>query len=174
MVLLYQHGHGAFEDFLGGAVRGDRFEQTGLGVEVGEGGGGGLVDRHAGADRVGLVVFSLDEFVAADVADVGLFGWAVDSVVDGFAMYAGTAAGEAGDDFVEGELVVEYGVDGDFVGLQQLLESGGLGDGAGESVEEESGGTGEACDSFFDHVEYGFVGYEFAFLHEAECGGHGG
>lgn len=154
-VFIFEGRHAAVKDVIGCSVGIDADEQVFLLEVIGQGGGAIGVGFHPDLDGFGAVIFALEEVGSAEVAfPFDLRGFHAD-VVDGFAMGAGTAASEAGDDFFDGEFVVEDAVELDTEVGEHFMEGFSLADSAGETIEEETAFTAEASEAFADHIEDG-------------------
>ena len=164
---------GAGGDVFGGARGWDGEEEAFGGVKVDQGCGGLVIGLEADFYGFRAVVFAVEERRAAMIADVFGFGGLVGNVEDGFAFGASAAATETGDDFGDGQFVIDYGAKGKIFFLKELCKGFGLGECAGEAVEEEAAGTAEAAGAFANHFPDGGIGDEGAAAHEVEAGGHG-
>ncbi len=172
-VFCLEGGHAAVEDVIGRAMGIDANEQVLFFKVVGEGGGAIGVGLHADLDGFGAVIFTLEEVGAAEVAFTFDFRGLSADVVDRFAMRAGAAAAEAGDDFVDGEFVIEDAVEFHTEVAEHFLEGFGLAYGSGEAIEEESAFAAEAAEAFADHIEDRGIGDEFATFHVIDGFIHG-
>jgi hypothetical protein len=149
---------GTVGDVFGGTGGGDGEEEAFGGVEVDQGCGGLIVGLEADLYGFGAVVFALEEEGAAMIADVLGSGGLVGDVEDGFAFGASAAATQTGDDFGEGQFVIDYGVEGKIFFLKELPKGFGLGECAGEAVEEETSGTAKAAGAFANHFPDSAIG----------------
>ncbi len=97
-----------------------------MAVEIYQWGSGGVVGGQADLDGFGAVVFALEEWGVAVIADVFNFWWLVGDVEDRFALGAGAASAEARDDFGQREFVIDYGVEREIFLFEQIVERLGL------------------------------------------------
>jgi hypothetical protein len=108
------------------------------------------------------------------ITDAIVLGSMGGDVKDGFAFRAGAASGEAGNDFVEREFIVDDGGEREIFFFEKIVERAGLRECARETVEEKTALAAEAGSAFTDHIPDGGVGDECATAHEIERGKHGG
>jgi hypothetical protein len=127
-----------------------------------------LVSIEAHTNRLGPVVLTLNERAAAVFAGVRRPGRASGDVEDGPAVGTSSAAGEAVNDLVARQAVIQDSVDPDFFASENFLECGRLRDGPRETVEQKSAGTVQAADALSKHVEDDVVGHELAPTHVAK------
>lgn len=117
---------GALDDFVGGAHCLYRDKEILVAVEIDQWGGGVVVSGQADLDRIGAVVFALEERGVAVVADVFVSWRLVGDVENGPALGAGAASAEAGDDYRKWEFIVDYGVEREIFFLKEIVERFGL------------------------------------------------
>ena len=132
-----------------------------------------LVHFHADTDRLGPVVFALNQRSATFIANTFLLRRHGCDVENGFAFRAGAPTAEAGDDFINRQFVAEDGVEFDFFGREDLFQRLGLGRGAWETIEQKTAGTAQAFDAFAHDVQHRGVRHQVATFHEVERRGHG-
>ena len=125
-----------------------------------------LVHFHADTDRLGPVVFALNQRSATFIANTFLLRRHGGDVKNGFAFRTGAPAAEAGDNFINRQFVAEDGVEFDFFSREDLFQRLGLGRSARKTVEQETAGTTQAFDAFAHDVQHCCVRHEVATLHK--------
>src|ERR1039458_3175098 len=165
-----QRGEGALVNFLRRALGLDGQQQAALLVEVGQRFGAFFINLHAHADGFGPVVFALLEFCPAMITNAFHARRERGHVEDRLAIRAGAPAAQARDNFFDGQIVIQHGVERDLLLLHDFGESLRLRDRARKSVEQEPAAAADATSALADEIEHGLVGDQVAAPHVAERG----
>jgi len=159
-------------DLVGCADGWDGDENAEIAVEVDERSGGFGVSGEADLDGFGAIVFAAEESGAAMIADAFALRRLTGDVKDGFALGAGATSAETRNNFGDGKVVVDDGVEREMFLFEEIVESFGLRERAGEAVEEEAAVAVKTSGAFANQIPDGGIWNECATTHEGERFGH--
>ncbi len=169
-----EQAEGALENLLGISVGLDATQSFARLIEVVEWPGFVLVNAEPNADRFRLIIFSLDEWLPAMVADVR-DGWRLGRRMKyGLTGAAGTATRKARDDFFQGKFIADYRIQAHAQVVTELVECLRLTDGPWKAVDEKASLAVQAARSFSHHGNDQLVGNQLTAVHRLQGFSHGG
>jgi hypothetical protein len=155
-------------------LRGHGNEQTEATVEIRQRRGTLFVNFHTNAYRFRPIIFTLNEWSAALIANAFPLRGASRHVVHGLARFAGAPSSQAHNDFVDWQFEIQHRVEREILFLQKRLQVLRLCHCSRETIEEETASTAQAVHALMHHLQHRGVGNQITASHTFKSGGHRG